>query len=95
MAIDETTLTKAQLRKLGVLRKSVGTDLGEEVFIKWLARQPVQKGKADPIAVKIVEVLSVLENDPKFRLGNHGYTIRRVRGKGRSGFIASKNEKPG
>ena len=82
------------MRKLGVLRKSVGTDLGEEVFIKWLARQPVQKGKADPIAVKIVAVLSVLENDPKFRLGNYGYTIRRVRGKSRSGFIASKNEKP-
>ena len=53
------------------------------------------KDKADPIAVKIVEALAGLENDPKFRLGNYGYTIRRVRGKGRSGFIASKNEKPG
>ena len=95
MAIDETTLTKIQLRKLNALRKSVGSDLGEEVFVKWLARQATQKAKVDPVAVKIVEALAVLENDPKFRLGNYGYTIRRVRGKGRSGFIASRNEKPG
>ena len=33
MAIDEATLTKVQLRKLSALQKSVGTDLGEEVFI--------------------------------------------------------------
>ena len=95
MAIDEATLTKVQLRKLSALQKSVGIDLGEEVFIKWLARQATPKAKADPVAVKIVEALAALENDPKFRLGNYGYTIRRVRGKGRSGFIASKNEKTG
>ena len=95
MEIDENTLTKIQLRKLGALRKSVGTDLGEEVFIKWLARQANPKAKVDPVAVKIVEALRGLEKDPKFRLGNYGYTIRRVRGKGRSGFIASRNEKPG
>ena len=95
MAIDETPLTKVQLRKLSALRKSVGSDLGEEVFMKWLARQANPKAKADPVAVKIVEAIAGLETDPKFRLGNYGYTIRRVRGKGRSGFIASKNEKPG
>ena len=94
MPIDETELTKVQLRKLSALRKSVGADLGEEVFIKWLARQANPKDKADPIAVKIIEALRGLENEPKFRLGNYGYTIRRVRGKSRSGFIASKNEKP-
>ena len=95
MAIDETTLTKIQLRKLNALRKSVGSDLGEEVFVKWLARKANPKDKADPVAVKIVEALRGLENDPKCRLGNYGYSIRRVRGQGRSGFIASKNEKPG
>ena len=75
MPIDETNLTKAQLRKLNALRKSVGADLGEEVFIKWLAREGNPKTKADPIAAKIVEALAGLENDPKFRLGNYGYTI--------------------
>ena len=48
MAIDETNLTKAQLRKLSALRKSVGSDLGAEVFMKWLARQANPKDKADP-----------------------------------------------
>ena len=57
------------------LRQSVGADLGEEVFIKWLARQANPKAKANPIAVKIVEALRGLETDPKFRLGNYGYTI--------------------
>lgn len=60
MAIDETNLTKAQLRKLSALRKSVGADLGEEVFIKWLRRQAAQKAKTDPVAVKIVEALRAL-----------------------------------
>ena len=87
--------TKAQLRKLSALRKSLGDDLGEEVFIKWLTRQATPKAKADPVAVKIVEARASLENDPKFRLGNHGDTIRRVRGKGGSGFIASRNGKTG
>ena len=38
MAIDETGLTKGQVRKLNALRKSVGDDLAEEVFTKWLER---------------------------------------------------------
>ena len=64
MAIDETNLTKVQLRKLSALRKSVGDVLGDEVFIKWLARQAAQKAKVDPVAVKIVEALAGLEKDP-------------------------------
>lgn len=34
-----------------------------------------------------------LGKDPAFRLGNQGYTIRRARGKGASGFIVTKNDK--
>ena len=41
----------------------------------------------------LVEALGGLENDPKFRLGKYGYTMRRMRGKGRSGFIASKKNR--
>ena len=52
------------------------------------------KGKPDPVAMKIIEALAGFENDPKFNLGNHGYTLRRAKGKGASGFIAYKNEKP-
>ncbi len=96
MAIDETGLTKGQARKLNALRKSVGDELAEEVFAKWLERGAVSqaKSKPDPVAMKIVNALAGFENDPKFKLGNHGYTLRRAKGKGASGFIAYKNEKP-
>ena len=36
-SIDESALTKEQLRKLNVLRKSVGPDIGERAFAEWLA----------------------------------------------------------
>ena len=56
MVIDESELTKGQLRKLNALRRSVGDDLAEDVFAKWLTRQaaPQTKDKTDPIAVKII-----------------------------------------
>ena len=85
MAIDETGLTKGLVRKLNALRKSVGDDLAEEVFAKWLERDAASqaKSKPDPVAVKIVEALAGLENKAKFNLGNHGYTLRRAKGKAR------------
>ena len=95
MAIDETGLTKGQVRKLNALRKSVGDDLAEEVFAKWLEQGAVSqaKSKPDPVAMKIVNALADFENDPKFNLGYYGYTLRRAKGKGASGFVACKNEK--
>ena len=54
MAMDESKLTKGQLRKLTALRKSVGDELGEEVFDKWMARQAAAVApKADPVAARI------------------------------------------
>ena len=96
MAIDETKLTKGHMRKLNALRKSVGEKLGEEVFGKWLAQQAaaVAAPKRDPVAVRIEEALAGFVDDRTFRLGNYGYTIRRARGKGATGFAAVKNEKP-
>ena len=96
MGIDETTLNKGQVRKLNALRKSVGDALAEDVFAKWLAQQ--WKGSAapkpDPVAVKIEVALADYVDDRSFRLGNYGYTVRRVRGKGSTGFVATKNGKP-
>lgn len=94
MAINEAKLTKGQLRKLNALRKSVGDELGEDVFSKWLAQQAVAKPKPDPIVEKISAALAGLESDSSFRLGNYGYTIKRARGKGKSGFSITKNDKP-
>ena len=95
MAIDEGTLTKGQLRKLSALRRSVGDKLGEEVFVKWLAQQAEAAApKVDPVAAKIEEALAGFVNERSFNLGVYGYTIRRARGKGATGFIATKNGKP-
>ena len=83
MAIDETGLTKGLVRKLNALRKSVGDDLAEEVFARWLEREAASqaKSKPDPVAMKIVGALAGFENDPKFKLGNYGYILRRAKGK--------------
>ena len=93
MAIDESTLTKGQLRKLGALRRYVGDELGEEAFGKWLAQQAAA-ANVDPVAKRIEAALAGFTGDRKFRLGNYGYTVRRARGKGASGFVATRNEKP-
>ena len=95
MAIDETNLTKGQIRKLNALRKSVGNELGEEVFTKWCAQQAraTAARTADPVAVKIEQALAELADDRTFRLGNYGYTVRRARGKGTSGFTVTRNGK--
>ena len=96
MAINESNLTKGQIRKLNALRKSVGDELGEEVFAKWFAqkdRTPAAH-RADPVAVKIEQALADFVEDRSFRLGNYGYTVRRARGKGNSGFAVTKNDKP-
>lgn len=95
MTINEKELSKGQIVKLNALRKSVGDDLAEDVFSKWMKRQASSKKteKADPVAEKLKAALSSLEKDDMFRLGNQGYTVRRARGKGASGFIVEKNEK--
>ena len=94
MTINESTLTKGQLRKLNVLRKSVGDELGEEVFAKWLAQQAAASApKVDPVAAKFEDALAGFADDRSFNLGVYGYTIRRARGKGATGFVATKNQK--
>ena len=93
--MDETTLTKGRIRKLNALRRLVGDKLGEEAFSKWLAQQKKASAarRADPVAEKIVEALAGYAGDRNFRLGNYGYTVKRARGKGTSGFMAVKNTK--
>ena len=93
MSIDESTLTKGHLRKLNALRKSIGDDLAEDAFSKWLLRQAKEVPESDPVADRIVAALEGLEDDRKFNLGLYGYTVRRAKGKGQSGFVAVKNEK--
>ena len=90
--MDEASLTKGQIRKLNALKKSIGDNLGEQAFSKWLKTQ--SKGsvaKKDPVAEKLHSAISSLASDSSLRLGTKGYTIKRARGKGASGFIINKN----
>ena len=91
MTIDQSTLTKGQVRKLNSLRKSVGDSIAEEAFTKWLAAQSkVTKEAQDPIADALVSALAHLQHDKGFRLGRRGYVVRRAKGRGASGFVAHK-----
>ena len=89
--INEETLTKGQIRKLNALRKSLGNEIADNAFTKWMKTQPKDNSvQIDPVAVKIEEALSSLVHDKAFRLGSKGYVIKRSKGKGASGFIVSK-----
>ena len=98
MAIKETSLTKGQIRKLNALRKSIGVNIGEDAFGKWLKEQAKAKAKAkavpkiqsDPVAEKILNAVKSLEKDKTVKLGNRGYVVKRAKGKGAKGFVVQK-----
>ena len=91
MSIDHSTLTKGQVRKLTALRKSVGDDIAEDAFAKWMKTQSkTPKNVRDPVADILVSALAHLTYDKSFRLGSKGYVVRRAKGKGASGFVAQK-----
>ena len=91
MTIDQSTLTKGQIRKLNALRKSVGDDIAEDAFGKWMKTQTkTPKEVRDPVADALVTALSHLQNDKSFKLGNKGSVVKRSKGMGASGFVAQK-----
>lgn len=96
MAINESDLTKGQIRKLNALRKSIGDTLGEEAFRKWLKLQSSasNKDRVDPVAELIAETLKPLANKKNINFGRHGYSIKRAKGKGAKGIVVSRIEKP-
>ena len=94
MAIDESDLTKGQVRKLNALRKSIGDKLAEDAFKKWLSQQESkeQEMKEDPVAEKILDILKPLSKDKSLNLGRYGYSLKRARGKGAKGFVVARIE---
>ncbi len=91
MTIDQSTLTKGQVRKLNALRKSVGNDIADGAFGKWMKTQSkTPKDVRDPVADALVAALANLKDDKSFRLGGKGYVVRRAKGRGASGFVAQK-----
>ena len=79
--IDESALTKGQLRKLGALRKSVGDEVGERAFAEWLALQGEAGPKPDGNAATIVETLWPMVQEGTLAIPRGGYLIRRGRGR--------------
>ena len=88
-------LTKGQVRKLKALRKSLGNKIADPAFSKWLKTQTSSKsgGKTDPVTEKLERSLKSLSSK-KINLGTWGYTIKRAKGKGAKGFVATRNFKP-
>ncbi|MCY3981962.1 MAG: hypothetical protein OXF26_00425 [Alphaproteobacteria bacterium] len=76
--IDETALTKGQLRKLTALRKSLGSSIADEAFTKWL-NQAMQAPDTDRNVEVIAEALWSLIQDGKLTIRRGGYLIRRGR----------------
>ena len=93
MPVDESSLTKGQIRKLNALRKSIGDDLASDAFSKWLKRQTkASKAPApDAVAEKIAKALKPYEKDKSFNLGRYGYKVTRSKGRGvKGGFSVSR-----
>ena len=90
----KSNLTKGQVRKLNALRKSFGPKIADPAFSKWLKTQnPNKSEKPDPVALKLEGSLKPLASK-KINLGTYGYTIKRAKGKGAKGFVATRNKKP-
>ena len=95
MTIDQSTLTKGQVRKLNALCKSLGNDIAEDAFGKWMKSQSkTPMNVRDPVADALVAALANLTSNKSFRLGTKGYVVRRAKGKGAKGFVATRNKKP-
>ncbi len=82
-AIDEAALTKGELRKLNALRKSVGDEIGEQAFAKWLKNKPKAGATAtrDRNAELITETLGKLVQSGGLRIPRGGYVVTRGRGR--------------
>lgn len=78
-SIDQSGLTKGQLRKLNALCKSVGHEIGERAFVEWLSSQSAED--SDSNADLIADTLWPLVEKGDLRIPRGGYRIRRGRGR--------------
>ena len=80
--IDESALTKGQLRKLNVRCASPwATTWGERAFAAWLESQRKAEVNSDGNAAKIVDVLWPLVEEGRLAIPRGGYLLRRGRGR--------------
>ncbi len=78
--IDQTALTKGQIRKLTALRKSLGEGIADKAFSEWLKAGAKQDGaQADKNAQLIADTLGPLAQSGKLRVPRGGYVVTRGR----------------
>lgn len=81
-SFNESELTKGQLRKLTALRKSLGQEIADEAFTKWLASQPLEAAEPEDANARMIEEALVhLVNEKGLRIPRGGYHVRRGRGR--------------
>ena len=79
---NESELSKGQVRKLNALRKSLGADIADEAFAKWLQEQPqIVAEPEDKNAGMIEEALADLIEKKGLRIPKSGYVVKRGRGR--------------
>ena len=78
--IDESVLTKGQLRKLNALRKSVGDEIAERAFAEWHSLQSSAE-KPDKDAALISDTLMTLIEEQELKIPRGGYLVRRGHGR--------------
>ena len=78
--IDESDLSKMQVRKLNALRKSVGDDIGENAFLEWLRTQDLDELDADPNIELIADTLVTVRDQLRIPRGT-GYLVKQGRGR--------------
>lgn len=76
--IDEAVLSKGEIRKLNMLRRSIGAALADEVFAKWLER-PVKAPEVDDNEKVIADALWGLIEQGRLSIRRGGYVVRRGR----------------
>ena len=79
--IDEAALTRGQAHKLAALRKSVGDEIADRIFLEWLAPQPAMGAVPDENVILIVDSLWPLVQQGALRIPPGGYLVRRGRGR--------------
>ena len=79
-SFDESKLTKGQVRKLTALRKSLGSDIADDAFGKWIEQQSKEIPE-DPNVALLTATLMPLIEQGKLRIPRGGYHVRRGRGR--------------
>lgn len=83
-SIDESSLSKMEIRKLNALRKSIGDDLGAKAFTEWYKNRPAPKQSqpADKTAEAVAEaIMGLIEKGKINSLPRGGYLVKRGRGR--------------